>query len=115
MRTWLRSVVDTMLGRVPCKTSLPDTATRMAMDADFSSRREPTAPGLRSWYERDDQHLVKPTDPLTDIDLLQELIRIVNEAQRRDAEDERRLYDPMVRERPSFQRRRPDPRQPFPG
>jgi hypothetical protein len=32
--------------------------------------------------------------------LLEELIRIVNEAQKRDAEDERRLYDPMLRDRP---------------
>ena len=32
--------------------------------------------------------------------MLEELIRIVNEAQKRDAEDERRLYDPMLRDRP---------------
>ena len=109
MRTWLRSVVDAILGRVPGKTSQPDTATRMAMDADFSYRRAPTPPELPRWRERDDQHLVKHADPLADIDLLPELIRIVNEAQDRDAEDERRLYDPMLRDRPSaFQRRRPD-------
>jgi hypothetical protein len=36
MRTWFRSVVDTVLGRVPGKTSRLDTATRMVMDADFS-------------------------------------------------------------------------------
>jgi hypothetical protein len=48
---------------------------------------------------------------LADIDLLEELIRIVNEAQQRDAEDERRLYDPMLRDRPSsFPRRRADRR-----
>ena len=32
------SVVNTILGKVPGKTSRPDTATRMAMDADFSDR-----------------------------------------------------------------------------
>ena len=34
-------------------------------------------------------------------DLLEELIRIVNKAQERDAEDERRLYHPMLRDRPA--------------
>jgi hypothetical protein len=110
MQTWLRSIVDAILGRVPGKTSRPDTATRMAIDADFSDRRESMPPGLRRWRERDDGHLVKPAEPLADVDLLEELIRIVNEAQERDAKDERRLYDPMLRERPSFQRRRPDRR-----
>ena len=43
MRTWLRSLVNAILGEVPGKTSRPDTATRMAMDADFSYRREPTS------------------------------------------------------------------------
>ena len=41
MRIWLRSVVNLILGQVPGKTSRVDTATRMAMDADFSDRREP--------------------------------------------------------------------------
>ena len=37
------------------------------------------------------------------------LIRIINNAQERDAEDERRLYDPMLRDRPfAFQGKRPD-------
>ena len=110
MLAWLRLVVDAILGKVPGKTGRLDTATRMAMDADFSDRREPAPPSLRPWRERDDQHLVKPADPLADIDLLQELIRIVNKAQGRDAQDERRLYDPMLRAPPSFQRRRPDRR-----
>ena len=39
MRTRLRSVVDAILGRVPGKTGRPDTATRMAMDADLDYRR----------------------------------------------------------------------------
>jgi hypothetical protein len=43
---------------------------------------------LRRWRERDDQHLVKPLDPPVVIDPLEELIRVVNEAQERDAEDE---------------------------
>jgi hypothetical protein len=42
MRNRLRSVVNAILGKVPGKTSRPDTATRMAMDADFSDRREQT-------------------------------------------------------------------------
>jgi hypothetical protein len=40
MPTWLRSPVDTILGKVPGKTSRLDTATRMMIDADFSLRRE---------------------------------------------------------------------------
>lgn len=105
MRTWLRSTVDAILGRVPGKTGRPDTATRMEMDADLSypPKLSRPLPG------RDDQRLFKSSDPLADIDLLQELVRIVNEAQERDAEDERRLYDPMLRDRPlSFQSKRPD-------
>ena len=104
MRTWLRSVVDAILGRVPDKTGRPDTM-RMAMDPDLSYRSKLSRP----WPERDDQHLVKSSDPLADIDLLEELIRIVNKAQERDAQDERRLYDSMLRDRPLFfQRKQPD-------
>jgi hypothetical protein len=43
VRTWLRSLVNAILGKVPGR---PDTATRMAMDADFSYRREPTREAL---------------------------------------------------------------------
>jgi len=74
MRTWLRLVVDAILRRVPGKVSQPDSATRMAMDADFSERREPTPPALRRWRERDDRHLVKRTGPLADVNPLHELI-----------------------------------------
>jgi hypothetical protein len=91
MRTWLRSIVNAILGRVAGKTSRPDAATRMAMDADSSDRSEPTPAVLRRWHERDDQHLAKSADRLAEVDLLQELICIVNEAQERDAEDERQL------------------------
>jgi len=108
MPSWLSSVVNAILGRVPGKTSRLDTATRMAMDADFSNRRGATPTGLRLWRERDDGHLVKASDPLADINLLEELIRIVNEAQKRDADDERRLYGPPITEGLTFQPRRPD-------
>ena len=40
MRTWLRLVVDSILGKVRGKTSRLDTATKMAMAADFSDRHE---------------------------------------------------------------------------
>jgi len=101
MPAWLNSVVDTILGRVPAKTGRLDTATRMAMDADFSCRRDAASPSLPRG--RDDRHLVKPASALAQVEFLEELIRIVNEAQDRDAEDERRLYDPMLRDRRSFQ------------
>jgi hypothetical protein len=110
MRTWLRSVLNAILGKVPGKTSRPDTATRMAMDADLSDRQE-SPHGLRRRRERDDGHLVKPTGSSADIDPVEELIRVVSEAQERDAEDELRLYHPMRADPPSpFQRRRPNRR-----
>ena len=80
----------------------------MAMDTDFTYRRQSTSPAQRPWRERDDGHLVKPVGALADVGLLEELIRIVNEAQERDAEDERRLYGPPIPEGLSFQRPRPD-------
>ena len=40
MPTWLRSLFNAFLGKVPGKTSRLDTATRMMIDADFSLRRE---------------------------------------------------------------------------
>ncbi len=91
MRTWLRSFIDAIFGRRPGKTGRLDTATRMAMDADFGDRHASVPPDLRRSRERDDRHLFKarassPVDPLD------ELVRIVNEAQERDAGDERRLY-----------------------
>ena len=39
MRSWLRFLVNAVLGKVPGKTGRPDTATRMAMDADFIRKR----------------------------------------------------------------------------
>ena len=109
MRTWLRSLANAIVGKVAGKTSRLDTATRMAMDADLSDGHESMPHGLRRWRERDDGHLVKPTGSSADIDPLEELIRVVNEAQERDAEDERLLYHPMRGDRrSSFQRRRPN-------
>jgi hypothetical protein len=110
MRTWLRSVVDTILARVPAKTSRLDTATRMAMDADFSYRREPKATSTPGERGRNDEHLLKPIEASADIALFEQLVRVVNEAQEHDAEDARRLYRSMPRARPSLsQRQRLDP------
>jgi hypothetical protein len=60
MRTWLRSLVNAIVGKVPGKNSRLDTATRMAMDADFSNCRGPSLPEPQRKGERDDGHLVKP-------------------------------------------------------
>ena len=110
MRVWLRSIVDAIVGRVRGKTSRLDAATRMAMAADFSDRHASTLRGLPRSRGRDDEHLNKPIGASADIALFEQLVRIVNEAQERDAEDEHRLYDPMPRARPSLsQRERLDP------
>ena len=39
---WLRALIDAFLGRVPGKTGRDDTATRIARDADFRGRGEPS-------------------------------------------------------------------------
>jgi hypothetical protein len=75
----------------------------MAMDADFRYRREPRPRPLPR--ERDDGHLIKPIGPSADRALFEELVRIVNEAQNRDAEDERRLYHRVLGASSSFSRR----------
>jgi hypothetical protein len=102
MRAWLHSMVNAILGKVPGKTGRLDTATRMAMGADLRPHREQSAPAPPRQRGRDDEHLVKPTE---DAALFEQLVRIVNEAQERDAEDERRLYHPMRGARPSFSQR----------
>jgi hypothetical protein len=107
MQAWWRSVVDAILGKVPGKTSHLDTATRTATDANFSYRRAPKAAERFYGRERDDGHLIKRIGPSADNALFEEPVRIVNEAQARDAEDERRLYYPMPGAWP--QRERLDP------
>jgi hypothetical protein len=63
---------------------------------------------LRRLRRQDDPQLVKP-GPSEHLDPLEELIRVVNEAQDRDARDERGLYDPNFGERPFVsQQRRPE-------
>jgi hypothetical protein len=61
---------------------------------------------LRRWRERDDRHLIKATapSPLPEIDPIEELARIVGEAQERDAADERR-FESLAR--PNRPRRTP--------
>jgi hypothetical protein len=88
MRSWLRAICDAIFGRIPGKTSRLDTATRM-IDADFSPRGESRRPRRIHKYERD-AHLINPIG-CSDTALVEQLVRIVNEAQERDAEDERRL------------------------
>jgi hypothetical protein len=83
MHALLRAVVDKILGRVPGKTNRPDTATRMAMDADLNARHASMPRGLPR--ERDDGHLIKPTGPSADNALFEQLVHIVNEAHERDA------------------------------
>jgi hypothetical protein len=47
---------------------------------------------LRRWRERDDRHLIKSAAaPLPDIDPIEELDRLVSDAQERDDEDEGRF------------------------
>jgi hypothetical protein len=63
---------------------------------------------FRRWRERDDQRLVKRVEPLPEVNPIEELIRIVNEAQERDAEDECRLYFQIGNARQSsYPRRQP--------
>jgi len=62
---------------------------------------------FRRWRERDDLHLFKAGTPLPVIDPIEELARIVGEAQERDAEEERRFEDSALGGR----RRRPLPRR----
>jgi hypothetical protein len=54
---------------------------------------------LRRWRERDDRHLVKPAARFLDIDPVEEFDRIIGQAQKRDAEDERR-FERLSRQSP---------------
>lgn len=60
----LRSIADAILGRVPGKPDRTDTATRMAIDADFSNRGEPKT-------QKRDQ-------PAYDVETLEELQRLTS-------------------------------------
>jgi hypothetical protein len=81
----------------------------MAMAADFSHRREPGLPETLRKRARDDRDLVKQFEPSADAALFEQLIRVVNETQDRDAEDERQLYGPMRVAGPSLRKRSMDP------
>jgi hypothetical protein len=61
---------------------------------------------LRRWRERDDRHLIKSAAQLPDIDPIEELERLIREAQERDAEDEGR-FERLSRPSP-FRDRRPN-------
>jgi hypothetical protein len=67
---------------------------------------------LRRWRLREERRrVVEPDAALRDVDPIEELIRVINEAQERDADDERRLDLYIRRDRPSsYQRRRPERR-----
>jgi hypothetical protein len=111
MRTWIRSISDAILGKVTGKTSRLDTATRMAMGADFSMRGSSPTP-LRT-READDGHLITPIGPSADAALFEHLVRVVNESQAGDAEDERLLYKPVRVAGPAIRQRGPTPRSRF--
>jgi hypothetical protein len=61
---------------------------------------------IRRWRERDDRHLIKSATPLPDIDPIEELDRLISEAQERDADDEGR-FERLSRPSP-IRGRRPD-------
>jgi hypothetical protein len=81
----------------------------MMIDADFSLRRESKQPTPARDGERDDHHLRKPAGLLADVVFLEELTSVIKEAQQRDAEDESRLYSPLLSARlfPARARRLP--------
>jgi hypothetical protein len=83
MLTWLRSLAKAFLGRTG-KLGRLDTATRMAMDVDFSGR------GRTAVAKADPQE--PPVDPLA------ELVRIINEQEPKP--------EPPRPKAPMFQRRR---------
>ena len=66
MLSTLRQLVNSILGIVPGKPDRLDTATRMAMDADFSNRGERETP---------------PRKPQRKVDQIAELERILREGQ----------------------------------
>jgi len=65
MRAWVRSFTNAILGKVPSKPDRLDTATRLAMQADFRDQGARQARGDR--------------DPMPNVDPLAELERILRE------------------------------------
>ncbi len=65
MLSFLRSIADAILGRVPGKPGRVDTSTRMWLDADFSDRGKPGNE--------------KRQRPAVDVDRLEELQRLTRE------------------------------------
>jgi hypothetical protein len=63
MVSWLRALADAIFGKTR-KPDRLDTATRMAMEADFSEQRDPTK---------------SAPDPMPKVDPIDELLRIINE------------------------------------
>ena len=80
---WLRSITDAVLGKTG-KPDHVDTATRMAMDADFSRKDQPPTP------ER---------EPAQKVDQIAELMRIVGAAEPDSPHraDERKFADRLRR------------------
>jgi hypothetical protein len=66
MQTWLHLLANAILAKTG-KTDRLDTATRMAMDADFSDRGEPATPSR---------------EPRPNLDPLDELERILRDGNR---------------------------------
>lgn len=100
MRTWLRSVLDEILeGYGKTNPVTPRPAWSWTPNLTSASSR-----GLRLRLEgaREDRHLFKPVGASADDCLFQQLVRIRSEAQDPEAKDERWLYDPLSRARPSF-------------
>ena len=69
MVSWLRALADAILGKTR-KPDRLDTATRMAMQADFSEQRDPAK---------------SAPDPVPKVDPIDELLRIINEPGKRPA------------------------------
>jgi len=63
MVSWLRALADAILGKTQ-KPDRLDTASRMAMEADFSEQRDPAK---------------SAPDPVPKVDPIDELLRIINE------------------------------------
>jgi hypothetical protein len=75
IRAWLRSIADAILGRVPGKVGRVDTATRMAMDADFR--------GAGKWRTSppEPKRKMSPREPQSEVSPIAELERILKEGE----------------------------------